>query len=328
MLSQNNNIKKLANIYDLGEIKEIIKLKSSQNEVYKIITNKNTYVIKEYTKDAIKNYYYLNKRKKQIKISKIFKNNNINTVIPISHNKKDFIYFKKHYYLIYNFYNEKNKSYEEIDIEEIKILANTQAKIHKLNIQENLPCIYKNINIDLNKIINKSKKINKELYQKLKTNELKLNKIIHNCNQSIKNIKKNLCISHNDYKLLNILWNQKEIILIDFDATGMSNPTASLCESAFSFSYNKKEINYDFYKNYLKSYIQQYGNIKEDFYESMYASFNGKLQWLTYMLDKNHFKKNNYIKETIEMINELITYYDNLEIFNNIYKEINYKNSI
>ena len=74
------NIEKIANKCKLGKVIKIETLTSSQNNVYKVTTDKNTYVIKEYSKDAISNYYYLKKRKEQIKISKKLKDKGINTI--------------------------------------------------------------------------------------------------------------------------------------------------------------------------------------------------------------------------------------------------------
>lgn len=316
------NIEKIANKWKLGKVIKMKTLTSSQNNVYKVTTDKNTYVIKEYSKDAISNYYYLKKRKEQIKISKKLKDKGINTIIPKSYNNQYFMLLNKKYYLVYNYYYQKNKLFEELKSEDIKQLAYTQAKIHKLNIKSNLPCTYKKIDFNLIRHKEKIKYINNTLYQVLDEHIDQLNQIINKCNESIKTLKKNLCISHNDYKLLNILWENNKPILLDFDATGLANPTCCLCESAFTFSHYDNYINYDFYKNYLKEYIKEYGIIKDDFYQSLFACLNGKLQWLIYMFSKNHLKRNNYINETISMIDELILYYNNIEKFYKIYKDV------
>lgn len=74
--------------------------------------------------------------------------------------------------------------------------------------------------------------------------------------------------------------------------------------------------------NSIKSIYKNYGTVKENYLDALYASFNGKLQCLSYMFSKNHLKKNNYIDETISMINELVTYYNNVDRFNEIlYKD-------
>ena len=164
-----------------------------------------------------------------------------------------------------------------------------------------------------------AKKKDEKLFELLNNNKGKLLKLIENCNKYINNVSDNLCISHNDYKLLNIMWDNDEIMLLDFDATGLANPTCCLCESAFTFSKKDSTINYDLYYEYLKNYFLYYGKIKEDFKECLYVCLNGKLQWLQYMLSKNNKKKDNYILDTIDMINELVLYYNNIEKFYNIY---------
>lgn len=308
--------------YDFGKIINAEILKSSQNIVNKVTTEKGIYVVKEYTKDAIRNYYYLKKRKEQIRVSEILKKNGIQIIIPLSHKGKKFIYYKNMYYLIYDYFNFELKERNKITIDNIKQLALTQSKIHKLDIKSALPCSYQYINIDIEKQLKKSYLINRQLYEKLNENKEKLNNIIKNTNKYLKKMRTNLCISHNDYKLLNILWNKEIPTLIDFDATGLSNPTCCMCESAFTFSNYKHYINYDFYEEYLKSYLNKYGPISENFIEALYVSFNGKLQWLKYMFSKNHLKKNNYVDGTISMIEELSLYYDNIEKFNQIYLKV------
>ena len=97
------NIKKIIYKYNLGNFMEMELLKSNQNKVYKVVTNKGNYVIKEYSIDAIGSYSYLKKREEQIRISEILNENGIDTVIPMVYKKRYFIFYKKNYYLIINF---------------------------------------------------------------------------------------------------------------------------------------------------------------------------------------------------------------------------------
>lgn len=315
-----NNINKIVQKYDLGEIQEINLLNSSQNQVYKVITTKNIYVIKEFSKDAISNYYYLRKRKEQIRISEILSDNGIKTSLLIAFNNKYFILSKKNYYLIYNHLEEKVLEKDEVTINHIKILAKTQSKLHKLNIKSTLPCSYKKINIDLDKYLKISKNIDKNLYELLNKNINKLKDLITNCNMYLNNVKTNLCISHNDYKLLNILWKNNDLRLIDFDASGYSNPTCCLCESAFVFSKYNDKIKYDYYEEYFKSYLSEL-KIKDEFRECLYVAINGKLQWFNYLLG-NYKKRSN---DLISMINELVLYYDNIDEMYSLYLKVSSK---
>jgi hypothetical protein len=69
---------------NLSNIINIESVDSSQNSVFKITTEDNTYLVKEYSNDAIKTEDDLNKRIKQINLSKILNNSGIPTIIPIA----------------------------------------------------------------------------------------------------------------------------------------------------------------------------------------------------------------------------------------------------
>lgn len=318
-----NKLKTVLKRYGEYEILDASILNGSQNKVYKVNTDKGIYVVKEFSLDAIKNYYYLRKRKEQIRISKVLNDNGIKTILPIMINDNSFIFFKKHYYVVYDYSISRPLEEKEITLKHISTLATTQSKIHKLNISSSLTCFYKHINIDFDKQLNIVKKKDMDLYNLIKDNLDKLKEIVNMCNSNLKDIKSNLCISHNDYKLLNILWDKDKMFLIDFDATGLSNPTCCLCESAFTFSkINNNKVNYSFYEEYLRSYLNNYGKIKEDFRCCLFSCLNGKLQWLNYMFSKNSKKENNYIDGTKYMINEFLLYYENINKFNEIYMKI------
>lgn len=308
-----NKLMKICNVYNLGKLEEYTKEHSSQNNVYKVITDKGTYIIKEFTKDAISNYYYLTKRKKQIQIAEKLNKNNISCQIPKKIHKRYFFLFKEHYYLVYDYAKSKILSDEEYTYEHIKVLAETQSKIHKLNIKVDLPCHYKKVKIDFNKVLNLK---NKELDELIKSNKEKLEDLINTCNENINAMKQNLCISHNDYKVLNILWDGLNPTLIDFDASGLANPTCCLSESAFTFARQHKQIDYDKYRVYLTSYINNYGSIKEDYKTALYVSMSGKIQWYSYLISKKNYEG------IISMTKELLLFYENIEKFYEIYKSI------
>lgn len=147
-------------------------------------------------------------------------------------------------------------------------------------------------------------------------NKDKLEDLITNCNNNINIMKENLCISHNDYKVKNILWDDLKPTLIDFDASALSNPTCCLSESAFTFSKINSEINYDHYKVYLEHYINSYGTIKDDFKKALYVSMNGKLQWYTYLISRRN------TQDILAMTKELLLFYENIDKFYEIYRSI------
>lgn len=304
----------ICEIFKLGEIEAYQQEDSSQNRVFKIITTKGSYIVKEFSKDTIGNYYYLRKRKEQIAISEQLKKHKINCIIPKRINDKQFFLLDKHYYLVYDCSKDKYLTQDNITRNHIIELAKTQAKIHKLKIETKLPCTYKHINIDFDLYTKTIKDPN--LKDLIYSNKEKLIEYIKKGNNALPSVKKNLCYSHNDYKHQNILWNETKMTLIDFDASGLSNPTAALIESAFTYSKQNNEINYEYFELYIKTYLEEYGPLKDNFKDCLYISMNTKLQWLNYLM----FKKR--LKEATSMLNTLILFASNVETLNEIYENL------
>ena len=304
----------ICEIFKLGEIEAYQQEDSSQNRVFKIITTKGSYIVKEFSKDTIGNYYYLRKRKEQIAISEQLKKYKINCIIPKRINDKQFFLLDKQYYLVYDCSKDKYLTQDNITKNHIIELAKTQAKIHKLKIETKLPCTYKHINIDFDLYTMTIKDPN--LKDLIYSNKEKLIEYIKKGNNALPSVKKNLCYSHNDYKHQNILWNETKMTLIDFDASGLSNPTAALIESAFTYSKQNNEINYEYFELYIKTYLEEYGPLKDNFKDCLYVSMNGKLQWLSYLM----FKKR--LKEVTSMLNTLILFASNVETLNEIYENL------
>lgn len=313
---------------ELGPIKSIVYSPSSQNLVHLIKTEKKDYYIKQYSKDAIKNNRDLLNRKRQIAVAEKLKENGVPAVLPLSFNNRYFIKYDKDYYLLFEHLGAQPITSNELNTKKIKKLANTLAIIHKLDIQSNLSCQYKKINIDFKKYIKKYNKLDIELSKILNDNHLLLEELITTCNKNIPKVKEHLCVSHNDYKLLNILWNKDYMYLIDFDATAMSNPTVSFAEAAFALSRQNKELNKDFYKEFVSTYIKKYETLETDFEIAINVAMNGKLQWLEYLISKCSKKNKQAIQDTISMIKELRLFIDSKETMISIYHDtvLNRKN--
>lgn len=314
-----SSIEKIFKTLNIGSITNIELLPSSENTVYKVTTEEKNYVVKKYSKDSIKNEKDLNKRKKQISISKTLKENGIPTILPLEFDDKYFILHRNTYFLIYDYYPYKSISSLDMTSKKIKKLAKNLAIIHNLNLKSDLPCQYHQINIDFNKYLKKYKNIDETLYKTLYENYFILEDIVKECNQNIKYVENNLCISHNDYKLENILWDKDYMYLIDYDACAMSNPSVSLAESAFSLSKQENIVNKTFYSDFLKSYLKKYGPLVSDYKNALKVALNGKLQWLEYLMSKCNKKDKQITLDTINMIKELVLYNKNEEEFYNIY---------
>ena len=307
----------LFEILKLGKIKEIKRVESSQNKVFEVITDNGNYIVKRYSKDAINEKKDLDRRIKQIEISERFSKNGINVILPLKFGNNYFVKYIEDYYLIYEYFDYKILEDEELNLNNIKILAENLAKMHKLNINEDVEWQYKKINIDYEMCLNSFEKINDKLYECLKNNIEQLILLTKDCND-FDDLLDNFCISHNDYKLKNILWDDEDMYLIDFDACASTNPYVALAEAAYSLSRQKGVINWDFYEIFLKSYLRIYC-CDTDFKKALKVAMNGKLQWLEYMISKLLNDDLTMVKDVIAMINEVIFYFDNIDKFYDIY---------
>lgn len=307
----------LFEVLNLGRLKEIVKVNSSQNKVFEVITDSGKFILKQYSKDAIKGKKDLNKRIKQIEISEQFNKKGINVILPLRFGNNYFVKYIDNYYLIYDYYEYRIIDEDELTLKEIEILGKTLAKIHNLNIKEDLEWQYKKINIDYEMCLNSFEKINDKLYDCLKNNIEQLILLTKDCND-FDDLLDNFCISHNDYKLKNILWDDEDMYLIDFDACALTNPYVALAEAAYSLSRQNGVINWDFYEIFLKSYLDIY-QCDTDFRKALKVAMNGKLQWLEYMINKLLNNDLTMINDIISLIKEVILYKNNINNFYNIY---------
>lgn len=307
----------LFEVLNLGRLKEIVKVNSSQNKVFEVITDSGKFILKQYSKDAIKGKKDLNKRIIQIEISEQFNKKGINVILPLRFGNNYFVKYIDNYYLIYDYYEYRIIDEDELTLKEIEILGKTLAKMHKLNINEDVEWQYKKINIDYEMCLNSFEKINDKLYDCLKNNIEQLILLTNDCND-FDDLLDNFCISHNDYKLKNILWDDEDIYLIDFDACALANPYVALAEAAYSLSRQNGIINLDFYEIFLKSYLDIY-QCDTDFKKALKMAMNGKLQWLEYMINKLLNNDLTMINDIISLIKEVILYINNINNFYNIY---------
>lgn len=315
-------IKKIFDVLNMGELNAITPIENNQNFIYKIDTADKSYILKEYSKDAIKNENDLRKRKRQISVSETFSENGVPAIIPLKFNSKYFVCYKKKYYLIYDYLDYEILPPQKLDNKKIKKLANTLAIMHKLNVKSELPCQYKQIKIDFNKYLKKYKRIDNELYKNLYDNYFILEGLTTNCNNNIRYIKNNMCVSYNNYNLKNILWKKDFLYLIDFDTCNMVNPSVSLAECAFTLSRKNNKVDKDIYKEFLKAYLKKYGALPNTYKDALIVAVNGKLQYLEYLMSKCSRKNPKAIEETISIIKELVIYANNIDELNNIYLSV------
>ena len=273
-------IKAFNHIYN-DKVINVERTVGSQNYVYLITTDKNKYILKEYNFIDTNN---LKEREEQLRISKIWNDNGIPCIQPLT----DIYNYNNHYYIIYPYIDGDNYDEGELNLEQIKELAKIQARMHKLQIETWLPCHIKKLNLNINEIQD----------------------VIDSCNKSVDVANTNLCVCHNDFKPLNIIWKDNKPYIVDFDAVYKNHPAFSLLESAYTHCHNGKILNLDYYKIYIDEYKKEYGKDIVNVDEAIIGSWNGKLQWLDFLI--NNRPQDEGINELISQIINYKNYIDNI----------------
>ena len=136
-----------------------------------------------------------------------------------------------------------------------------------------------------------------------------LNEISLKINDALNHVNKNLIISHLDLDKKNIIWQEYNPYIVDWEASGYVNPIIELAQVAWywtggdiaNLDYKKFENVADTYKKNSKIEIDK--NIGKYIYWDFYNAFT----WLNYNLKRSLFLKNEYEEDEIELIeNEVI----------------------
>lgn len=293
------------------------------HRIYKVITDKGAYAVKELNARIMKRQEAYNNFVFSEKVANIAKQNGINAVDAIKIQNDIMKQIDNKYYMIFNWIDGKILEENEINMHHCKIMGEVLAKIH---------------NIDFNEIEDKNKKIceaenfewsgyikiaeeQNKRYAKLLKNSLDLlNEISLKINDALNYVNQNLIISHLDLDKKNIIWQGNKPFIIDWESSGYVNPLIELAQVAWYWSggditnidYNKYKAVVDTYKKSSKIEIDK--NVEK----YIYWDFNNEFTWLNYNLKRTLFLKNEYEEDEMKLIENEVT---------QSLVEINYKTS-
>lgn len=307
-------LNKIFETLQIGSISNYISLTTGDINEYKVETIDNSYHVIEYNKKIIPNNHTINLYKIKLGIMEKLSCNGVPIIMPLKFENKFFILYRTKYYLIYKFAEYEKKDFTTLNNKNIKKIANTLAIIHKLNIKSPLPYINKKIDIDLNKILIKYKKINDELYQTLYDNYFIIEDLLKKTNENLKYINESLCVNYKDYDLNNILWKKDYMYLKDFNLIEINNPIVALIENAFYYSENEGIINEKKCELFITNYLKKYGPIKIDYRSALYIVPLNLIERLKNIPTKDQV----LIDENINIIKRLCIYYKNIDLLKKI----------
>ena len=325
-------IKELCNIGNLGQVKNISKISGGlMHKMFKVITDKGLFCIKLLNpevmsrKDAYDNFI------RSEKISNFVKENGIPVANALSINNQYITSINNNYYMVFNYVPGRVLQDNEITIEHCKKIGNILANIHLLD--------YKKIGLEPNIIEYKrlfdwesyanNPNFNKTKYKELYLNNYKeYNSILKKANEKFNKTNKTQTICHSDMDPKNVLWDNYNPTIIDWESASLANPDRELLEDALCWSgFLSNNFNKDKFIAVFNEY-KKYRDISNiDWYDVIYGNLVGRLGWLKYNLERSLGIISNdeeEIKiaeeEVIKTIDEINRYLELIDTLNEIIK--------
>jgi len=282
------------------------------HRIYKVITDKGVYAVKELNSGIMKRKEAYNNFVFSEKVANIAKQNGINAVEAIKIKNDIMKQIDNKYYMIFNWIDGKILEENEINMHHCKIMGEALAKIHNIDFKgiedENKKICEVEI-FEWSRYIDTAEKQNKKYVNLLKNSLNSINDISQKINDALKYVNKKLVISHLDLDKKNIIWQGYNPFIIDWEASGYVNPIIELAQVAWYWSggditnidYKKYKAIVDTYKKYSKFEIDK--NVEKYIYWDFYNEFT----WLNYNLKRTLFLKNEYEVDEMELIeNEVV----------------------
>lgn len=310
-----NKIEIQREIYSLIKMEELGTLVKSitritgglSHRMYKVVTDKGTFAIKELNSGVMKRQDSYSNFIFSEKVTNIVKENDINAIGAIKLKNNDIIKkINNKYFMVFDWVDGKTLKAEEITEKHCEIIGEILAKIHNIDFTKIEDNTRKKINIEKyewDKYLKLAKKENKNYCNILEQNIELLYDLNKKSNEAIKFANKNLIISHTDLDRKNVIWQNYKPFIIDWEASGYTNPTIELIQVAWYWSggdienldYNKFKIVINSYKKYAKK------EIDTDIQKLIYADIYGGLEWLDYNFKRSLCIENNYKQDEIEL---------------------------
>ena len=314
------DIEKLIKEECFGTIKSITKVTGGlSHRMYKVITDKGTYAVKELNKGVMKRKEAYSNFRFSENVTNIAKANSIPAIGAIKIENDIMKKIGNNYFMIFNWVDGVILSQNEITDEHCKIIGSLLAKMHNIDFSsiENENQLEENLKMfKWDRYIKLAEKNNMKYYKLLNKNLELLKQINEKSITAMNYANKDLIIGHRDLDRKNVIWQGKNPYIIDWEASGYINPTIEVISTSYYWSggetaemdVSKFEIFLKSYKKYSKKQIDPQCEIL------VYADLYSVLNWLEYNLKRSMCIENNYDENEIQLAtNEVIKSIDNIK---------------
>ena len=285
------NINKFCDKYKLGNVLNIKKLTGGiMHKMYKVETDKGIFAIKVLNKEVMKRPDAMDNFILSEKISNLAKDNNIPVANALTINDNFINELDDDYYMVFDYIDGKTLRDDEITLDHCKKVGNILGELHnldysKLGLEGSLD--EDDFYVDWGKYT-KEKDFDKMPYKEEYLNNYKryysLLKRVVDCKNNCIN---EVSICHMDMDSKNVMWQNNNPIVIDFESAKLNNPTRELIDVALNWSgFLSNNFDSDKFILVLKSYLKQ-RSIKHKRYDAICANLIGRFGWLDYNLKRS-----------------------------------------
>ena len=314
----NKIIKEIVETFNLGTLIEepIVINGGLTNSLYKINTNKNKYAIKIINNSRIKqDSNLIEKLENSENIANIAKLNSINAVVALKINNKYVNKYKDTYFLLYEWCEGKVLLSKEITNNHLKVIADALANLHNIQVKNNNVNKYEKVNFNYYFDLLKNNEENYSIF--FKNNFNKLITIYDEVYENYTKLSNQLSYVHKDLNRKNIIWNNDNYYIIDWETATISNPSLDFFNSSWFLTEDIKE---EKYKIFTKEYLSKF-KLEDDLIVSIKSSIIEECMWLEFSL-KRTLKINTKDSFEIELgkksiessLKEIINYYEKIPL--------------
>jgi Ser/Thr protein kinase RdoA (MazF antagonist) len=282
-------IHQIINYFSLGEIlgePQVLTL-GRLHHAWRLHTRKGYFLVKKINFDYWKFAYAEQNYFVGERIAKKLAENHIPVRYAIFKNSSSCIEIENNSYMVYPWIVGEPISIAKINKKQLKSIARTLAHIHQSRIDMVIakPRYFNCSEKDWQEKINASVAINTELKDLLNIEEL--SKLTKKSYTACRELENNLVISHRDLDWSNVIWQNDQPVIIDWELAGLINPWREAIALALSWSLVHAN---QFKANNFKILLEEYCNIMqsqptaEEQQLAFAAVFNDWLGWMYYHL--------------------------------------------
>jgi Ser/Thr protein kinase RdoA (MazF antagonist) len=291
-IQYNLQFDRLCNILQLGKMIGTPKALTGGllHRMYCVETTQGKYAIKALNPQILSRPIAMQRYIESERISNIAVNNI--PALPAKRFNGNFIHeIDNQFYLVFDWVDGISLKANQINIVHCNKIGAILADIHIMDFSE-LGMFYSWTDnvllIDWNFYLQKGQENNSVWTNLLLENIDKLYDWNAQANESERFLVSDKVISHRDLDPKNVIWNQNNPIIIDWESAGYANPMQELTETAIYWSEDEvRVIDKEKFLAFVSGYKKRYGTLEANWRKILLSGFLGKLGWLEYSLKRS-----------------------------------------